>query len=148
MSNPLIATVVTVAFLAPALRAQQPTDAPKPSPSAVTLTGCVSAKPAETGQYTLDEADGIRQFRLTGKGLKKYAGQRVELEGGSPSPKGNGLTVKGGLWPAPTGGARGVAQDPAQAAIAIQQAGSGGGSLGNVPEFRVSKVRVVPGACE
>ena len=56
------------------------------------------------------------------------------------------LAIQGGLWPPPAGGARGVAQDPAQAGVAIQQAGAGSG--GNVPEFRVSKIRIVPGACE
>jgi hypothetical protein len=109
------------------------------------MTGCVSAKPAESGQYTFAEAEGIRQYRLNGKGMKKYAGQRVELVGGSP---GGGLSVKGGLWPPPSGGARGVAQDPSQAAIAIQQAAGGAGGAGVVPEFRVSKVRLVPGVCE
>ena len=144
MSNILIATVVAAAFLGPALQAQQAEPPKPPPPSATTMTGCVSAKPAESGQYTFAEAEGIRQYRLNGKGMKKYAGQRVELIGGSP---GGGLSVKGGLWPPPSGGARGVAQDPSQAAIAIQQA-AGGGGAGVVPEFRVSKVRLVPGVCE
>ena len=81
---------------------------------------------------------------LTGKGLRKFAGQRVEVVGGS---SGGGLTIKGGLWPAPTGGARGVALDPAQAAIANQQARAGG-TAADVPEFKVAKVRIVPGACD
>jgi hypothetical protein len=108
------------------------------------MTGCVSKKPAQSGQYTFDDADGFAQYRLTGKAMRKFAGQRVEIVGGSSSK--SGLTIKGGLWPAPTGGARGVALDPAQEAIAIQQAHTGTG--GEAPEFKVSRVRVVPGACE
>jgi len=131
MPTTLIAALVATAFLGATLRAQQ-ADAPKPPPS---------------GQYTFAETDGIREYRLTGKGLRKFAGQRVELVGGGSPDKG-GLAVKGGLWPPPSGGARGVAQDPSQAAIAIQQAGGGAGTLGVVPEFKVSKVRIVPGACE
>jgi hypothetical protein len=147
MPTTLIAALVATAFLGATLRAQQ-ADAPKPPPAPpVTMTGCVSAKPAPSGQYTFAETDGIREYRLTGKGLRKFAGQRVELVGGGSPDKG-GLAVKGGLWPPPSGGARGVAQDPSQAAIAIQQAGGGAGTLGVVPEFKVSKVRIVPGACE
>jgi hypothetical protein len=143
MSNTLIATVVAASVLGPALSAQQ-ADVPKPPPPPVTMTGCVSTKPATTGQYTFSETDGLREYRLNGKGLRKFAGQRVEVVGGS---SGGGLAIKGGLWPAPTGGARGVALDPAQAAIANQQARARG-TPADVPEFKVSKVRVVPGVCE
>jgi hypothetical protein len=122
----------------PAPQASIPAEAPAP------MTGCVSTKPTASGQFTFAEQDGLRRFRLTGKAVRKYAGQRVEILGGGPS--GKGLVVKGGLWPPVSGGARGVAQDPAQAAVAIQQAGVGTG--GDVPEFRVSKIRVVPGACD
>jgi len=146
MPSTLIAALVATAFLGATLRAQQ-ADAPKPPPPPpVTMTGCVSAKPAPSGQYTFAETDGIREYRLTGKGLRKFAGQRVELVGGGSADKG-GLVMKGGLWPPPSGGARGVAQTPSQAAIAIQQAGGGAGT-GVVPEFKVSKVRIVPGTCE
>ena len=107
MSNTLIATVVAASVLGPGLSAQQ-ADVPKPPPPPVTMTGCVSTKPATTGQYTFSETDGLREYRLNGKGLRKFAGQRVEVVGGS---SGGGLAIKGGLWPAPTGGARGVAAE-------------------------------------
>ena len=143
MSTPLTATIVAAALLGAAPHAQQ-VASPKPSSSPLTMTGCVSEKPT-SGQYTFAEADGFRQYRLNGKGLRKFAGQRVEIIGGSPA---GGLTIKGGLWPAPTGGARGVAQDPTQAAIAAQQAATGTASPGQDPEFKVAKVRAIPGACD
>jgi hypothetical protein len=108
------------------------------------MTGCVSATPDKSGQYTLTEADSPLRYRLTGKRMRKYAGKRVEIVG---PPSGSGLTIKGGLWPPPTGGARGVAQDPAAQAVAIQQAQTGTATPGEIPELRVSKVRAVPGAC-
>jgi hypothetical protein len=106
------------------------------------MTGCVSSKPT-SGQYVFAGANGVGQYRLTGKQMRKYAGQRVEIAGGSPK----GLSIKGGLWPVPSGGARGVALDPSDAAIAIHQGNAGGGA-GAIPEFRVSSVKAVPGACE
>jgi hypothetical protein len=147
MSKMLATALVAAAFAVPALHAQQTPPAAPATPAAAftTMTGCVSKKPAQSGQYSFDDVDGLAQYRLTGKAMKKYAGQRVEIVGAAPSK--GGLTIKGGLWPAPTGGARGVALDPAQEAVAIQQAHTGNGA-GQVPEFKVSNVRVVPGACE
>jgi hypothetical protein len=138
----VMAALVASSIAVPGLSAQQAT-APAPSaPSATTMTGCVSPKPT-AGQYVFADANGVGQYRLTGKQMRKYAGQRVEIAGGSPK----GLSIKGGLWPAPSGGARGVAQDPSDAAIAIHQ-GNAGGAAGAIPEFRVSSVKAVPGACE
>ena len=94
--------------------------------------------------YTFAETDGLREYRLKGKGISKFAGQRVELVGGT---SGNGLSVRTGLWPAPSGGARGVARDPAQESVS-RQPGGGGATGGEFQEFRVARVRAIEGACE
>ena len=147
MSNTLAATLLSALLLMPVVQARQDQApaAPPKSPGPVTMTGCISPKPGTAGQYTFADADGGREYRLSGKGLQKFAGARVELVGGS---SGSGLTVRGGLWPAPSGGARGVALDPAQEAIARQQPGGSAAAGPQFPEFRVSKVRRVEGVCE
>ena len=94
--------------------------------------------------YTFAETDGLREYRLKGKGINKFAGQRVELVGGT---SGNSLSIRTGLWPAPSGGARGVARSPAQESIA-RQPGGGGATTGQFEEFRVTRVRAIEGACE
>ena len=109
------------------------------------MTGCVSAKPATSGQYTFAEAEGLREYRLDGKEVRKFAGQRVEVIGGAPD---KGLSVRGGLWPAPSGGARGVAVDPAQEAVARNRPGTKDGTVREVPEFRVSRIRLASGVCK
>jgi hypothetical protein len=109
------------------------------------MTGCISAKPVPSGQYTFAEADGLREYRLEGKQIRKFAGKRVEVIGGAP---GKGLTVRGGLWPAPSGGARGVALDPAQEAVARNRPGNNDGTVRDVPEFRVSRIRLADGVCK
>lgn len=139
-------------LLGPVVQAQQapapPTASPSPAaktPSPITLTGCISAQPETSGRYTFSEADGLREYRLKGKGIGKFAGKRVELVGG---PSGDGLTIRGGLWPQASGGARGVALDPAQEAVLRQPGGGGAGIGAAFPEFRVARLRPVPGACE
>jgi hypothetical protein len=145
MSNFWIAALVAAGIGAPGQSARPAPPASPATDAATTMTGCVSSKPSPAGQYTFAEIDGLRQYRLSGKKtVRKYAGQRVEIEGGT---RGKGLAIRGGLWPAPSGGARGVAQDPAQASVAIH-GNAGAGSAGAIPEFRVTKVKVVPGACE
>ena len=146
MFSALIAAFVSAGLLAPVVFAQQ---APPPAPSSktpatITLAGCVSAKPEASGQYTFAETDGLREYRLKGKGINKFAGRRVELVGGT---SGNGLSIRTGLWPAPSGGARGVARDPAQESVA-RQPGGGGATGGEFQEFRVSRVRAIEGTCE
>lgn len=146
MSKTPIAILVSAVCLASTLQAQQAQTPPPPSKaSPVTMTGCVSAKPDASGQYMFVDAGELGQFRLTGKSVKKFAGQRVELVGGS---SGNGLTIKGGLWPAPSGGARGIALSPAQEAIARHQPQGRPSPADDAPEFKVSRVRVVDGACQ
>ena len=146
MTSAVIAAFVSSGLLAPVGFAQQ-AQAPAPSsktPPTITLAGCVSAKPEASGQYTFAETDGLREYRLKGKGISKFAGQRVELVGGE---SGNGLSIRTGLWPAPSGGARGVARDPAQESVSRQR-GGGGATGGEFQEFRVARVRAIEGACE
>ena len=146
MSSALIVAFVSAGLMAPVVFAQQ-AEAPAPpskTPTTTTLAGCVSAKPAASGQYTFAETDGLREYRLKGKGISKFAGQRVELVGGTA---GSGLSIRTGLWPAPSGGARGVAQDPTQASVSRQR-GGGGATGSEFEEFRVSRVRAIEGTCE
>jgi hypothetical protein len=146
MSNSLIATFISAVVLVPYVHAQQPQPpAPAPKPTPITMTGCVSATAATSGQYTFAEAEGLREYRLDGKDISKFAGRRVEVIGGE---SGKGLTVKGGLWPAPSGGARGVAIDPAQEAVARNRPGNNDGTARAVPEFRVSRIRLANGVCK
>jgi hypothetical protein len=107
------------------------------------LAGCVSPKPA-SGNFTFTTKDGTK-YRLTGKDIKKYAGQEVEIVGG----EGKKLTVKGGLLPSPNVAAQAGAIDPGQAAVASQPGGttSGTGRV-EVPLFRVDHVRTLGGSCQ
>lgn len=110
----------------------------------ITMTGCVSAKPDANGRYTFDNADGVSRYQLTGRKLAKFAGQRVELVGARPG--GGGIAIKGGLV-GPQAGARGVALDPSQESVKRQPGGGGAGIGPSYPEFKVSKVKGVTGAC-
>ena len=145
---PFIALVAVIVGVS-AAAAQQPEKSEKPSttPAAMTLTGCVSDKPGRSGQYMFQEADGLKQqFRLNGKDIKKYAGLRVEVVAGSPS--GKGLSIRGGLWPSPNAAAQAGALDPAQESIARQPGGANSGAGAEVPELRVTRLRLVEGSCE
>lgn len=110
----------------------------------VTMTGCVSAKPDAKGRYTFENADGISRYQLTGRKLASFAGQRVELVGASRD--GGGLAIRGGLV-GPQAGARGVALDPSQESVRRQPGGGAAGIGPSYPEFKVSKVKTVTGAC-
>ena len=114
------------------------------SPTDITMTGCVSAKPDAKGRYTFDNADGVSRYQLTGRKLKAFAGQRVELVGARPD--GGGVAIRGGLV-GPQAGARGVALDPSQESVKRQPGGGGAGIGPSYPEFKVSKVKTVTGAC-
>jgi hypothetical protein len=104
----------------------------------MTLAGCVSPKPAN-GNFTFTTKDGTK-YQLSGKNLKKYAGQEVEIVGG----EGKKLTIKGGLMPSPNVAAQAGAMDPTQAAIAAQSAGTGS----DLPVLTVSSVRGVSRSCQ
>jgi hypothetical protein len=143
MSKTLLALLAATVSVAPLAGAQDKAPTAK-APGEITMTGCVSAKPDANGQYTFAGADGISRYQLKGRRLSRFAGQRVEVVGGT---SGNGLSVRGGLV-GPMAGARGVALDPAQESI-LRQPGGGGAGIGPAfPEFKVSKVRTVEGACE
>jgi hypothetical protein len=110
----------------------------------LTLTGCISAKP-DRGDYTFTDADGGNQYRLTGKDVRKYAGQRVEVVAERPKK----FEVKGGLYPSPNVAAQAGELNPVESAIATQR-GSGvkSGGAADLPEFRAGRVRAVTGACQ
>jgi hypothetical protein len=109
----------------------------------MTLAGCVSPKPA-SGAFTFTAKDGTK-YRLTGKNIKKYAGQEVEIVGG----EGKKLTVKGGLLPSPNVAAQAGAIDPGQAAIASQPGPTGGGTgTVELPVFTIDHVRGLSRSCQ
>ena len=115
----------------------------KPS-TPVTLSGCVSPKPPAGSSFTFTAKDGTK-YRLTGKNVKNYAGQEVEIVGG----EGKKLTVKGGLLPSPNVAAQAGALDPAQAAIANLPGGGASGTGGvELPEFNVTRVRGLGESCQ
>ena len=146
MSNTLVVTVATVVLMAPLVataQAQKPEPPPPPSTtSPITLTGCVSAAPDASGRYTFAGADGVTQYRLKGNKLSKFAGQWVELAGGTSS--GGPVAMRGGLV-GPLAGARGVALDPSQESVKRQPGGGGAGIGPEFPEFRVARVKSVSG---
>ncbi len=89
-------------LIATALLPQSANQKTPPPPEPLTLTGCVSAKP-DGGDYTFTDGDGGNQYRLTGKDIRKYAGQKVEVVAERPKK----FTVKGGLYPSPNVAASG-----------------------------------------
>lgn len=135
-----LVAAIAIAALLPAVAIAQ-----SQSSTNVTMTGCVSAKPDANGRYTFDNADGLSRYLLTGRKLKGFAGQRVELVGARPD--GGGLAVRGGLV-GPQAGARGVALDPSQESVRRQPGGGGAGIGPSYPEFKVSRVKGVAGTCE
>jgi hypothetical protein len=139
MPRRLVAAIAAAALLPTVVMAQSQ------SPTNITMTGCVSAKPDANGRYTFDNADGVSRYQLTGRKLKSFAGQRVELVGARPD--GGGLAIRGGLA-GPQAGARGVALDPSQESVRRQPGGGGAGIGPSYPEFKVSRVKGVAGTCE
>ena len=125
--------------------AQTPKSSSKEKDSAAsTLTGCVSDSPLPNGDFTFTDGVTGSKFRLTGKGIRQWAGQQVEIVSG-PNKK---LNVKGGLYPSPNIAGQAGAIDPAQAAIARQPGGTASGTGGvDLPEFRVARVRAAGGSC-
>lgn len=136
---------VMAAFAAAVLVAPVAVVAQGQSSTDITMTGCVSAKPDAKGRYTFDNADGVSRYQLTGRKLKSFAGQRVELVGARPD--GGGVAIRGGLV-GPQAGARGVALDPSQESVRRQPSGGGAGIGPSYPEFKVSRVKGVAGTCE
>lgn len=110
------------------------------------LNGCISRDGIRPGQFNFLDNDSGDKYRLTGKNLKKFVGQRVEIVGGPP---GKGVTFKTGLWPSPNVAAQAGAMDPAQAAVARMPGGAADApGPSPLPEFRVVQLHGVDGACQ
>src|ERR1051325_11529230 len=98
------------------------------------LNGCISKDDIRPGQFNFRE-DGGDRYRLSGKNLKKFVGQKVEIVGGPP---GKGVTFKTGLWPSPNTAAQAGALDPAKAAVARFPGGAADApGASTLPEFHV-----------
>ena len=91
----------------------------------------------------MDAASG-GTYRLNGKDLKKYAGQRVRLVG---DPSTQASQIRTGLWPSPNVAAQAGALDPAQESIA-RHSGGAASTPDGTPELRVVRVHGVEGACQ
>ena len=123
------------------IAAQDQTKTPPPT-TTVELTGCVALTPSVTGQFGFVDSATGGAYSLSGKGLKKYAGQRVTIVGDPPTKK--RLQVRVGLWPSANIAGQQGALDPAQESIARN---SGGTTMpGAAPELRVVRVRGAEGA--
>ena len=117
----------------------------KDAPKELRLNGCISRDDIRPGQFNFREDDSGDRYRLTGKNLKKFVGQKVEIVGGPP---GKGVTFKTGLWPSPNTAAQAGALDPAKAAVArFPDGASDAAGVSPLPEFRVIRLRGVEGAC-
>ena len=147
MFSSLFSTFVATMFAMQAASTPAPSPAmPKDTKSTLTLNGCVSRDSAAPGAFTFAETSTGAKYRLGGVGVRKYAGQRVEIIG---APVGRRLTIRGGLLPSPNAAGQAGALDPAQVAIASLPGGtnSGTGTV-ELPEFRVTRVRSLGGACQ
>ena len=132
--------------MASAVGQQAPADEQQKAPSPMTLSGCVGTNQGPQTPVTFSDGDSGDRYRLTGRNLKKYAGQRVEIVG-LPG-KTSKLAVKGGLYPSPNVAAQAGALDPSKAAIALQPGSPETGIGADLPEIRVSRVRVLEGSCK
>lgn len=138
----LLAAIAAIAALAAApLAAQAPADKkPAKPPKTLTLTGCV-ARGANGEDLTITDQSGT--YRLTGKKVSDFVGQRVQIVG---SIFGKKLQIETGLKPSPNVAAQAGAIDPAEAAVA---ASGGSAPTGDVqlPDFRVKTVRPLGAGC-
>jgi len=107
----------------------------------VALVGCVSPNPNQPGGFMLSEADQLSQYKLTGSGLRDFAGKRVQIYGEPPKR----LKIVGGLYPTPNLAAEG-GKDPVKAAMAAATPANTPGGVA-LPEFRVKSIEVVTGSC-
>lgn len=134
--------------LAMSVSAQAPAPAAKPAttpPASITLSGCVSRAPDVTGDFVFVDRTTGAEYRLTGRGIAKYAGQSVEVIGGTRSKR---FSIRGGLRPTPNIAGQAGAIDPARAAVASRPGGGSTGTMGaNPPEFRVTRMRQIEGVC-
>jgi hypothetical protein len=137
--------IVSVATLGAQDQSKSAAQGQAKTPTTIELTGCISVNPAAGGQYAfVDNASG-GTYRLNGKNLKKYAGQRVRIVGDPSASK--RLRIKTGLWPSPNIAAQAGALDPAQESIARHSGGAANLPDGT-PELKVVRVHGVEGACQ
>jgi hypothetical protein len=142
--------VLLVAFhTAPAAAAQAAKPASKAAANdskEIRLNGCISRDTIRPGQFNFLDNDSGDKYRLTGKGLRKFVGHRVEIVGGPP---GRGVTFRTGLWPSPNVAAQAGALDPAKAAVANLPGGAADAvGASPLPEFKVVRLRGVEGVCQ
>ena len=142
LSGMFVAFWLVVSAGGAAAQSRQPS---KDAPTNIELTGCVSLTPGASGQFAIVDAASGNAYRLSGKGIRKYAGQRVTVVGG---PQKRRLGVRFGLWPSPNVAAQAGAIDPAQESIARQPGGPASGAESKLPEFHVVRMRGVEGACQ
>ena len=144
MRNYLSATLgaVLVIVSGATTAAQEQTKTPSTS---VELTGCVSLSPSASGQFAFVDGASGGTYRLSGKGIRKYAGQKVTIVG---DPNSKRLRFRTGLWPSPNVAAQAGALDPAQESIARHSGGAGSMPDANFPELRVVRMRGADGACQ
>ena len=147
MSSSFVTLLIALALPIATVEAQESTAAkPAKPPKEITLSGCVSRGPASNGNFTFVDATTGAEYRLTGRGISKFAGQKVEIVGGSG---GRRLVIRGGLTPSANIAGQASAIDPAQAAVASRPGGGTTGTEGrSMPEFRVTRVRAIKGVCE
>src|SRR5215210_6447673 len=108
-----------------AVTAAAQTATPPSKDKSVTMSGCVTSGTNPQSAMTFADTDTGNKYRLSGKSLKKFVGQRVEIVGGAATSK---FTVRGGLYPSPNVAAQAGALDPAKAAIAAQPGGTQSGT--------------------
>jgi hypothetical protein len=114
-------------------------DAKKP----IVLSGCVSADGSARDLTFTDAASGS-EYRLSGRNVAKYVGQRVEIVGRQEK---TGVKVVGGLKPTPNVAAQAGDIDPARAAVAAAGGGTTGTGSPELPVFRVNSVSAAAGTC-
>jgi hypothetical protein len=121
-------------------------DNAKAAPKEVRLNGCIARDRLPPSQFTFLDDESGSKYRLTGKNLKKFVGQRVQIVGGPP---GKGITFRTGLLPSPNVAAQAGALDPAQVAVANLPGGAADvNANASLPEFHVIRLRGVDGVCQ
>ena len=145
LTGGLLAAMLVFQPAAAAL-AQSAKAPPKAAPKEIRLNGCISHDTIVPGQFNFLDNDGGEKYRLSGRNLKKFVGQRVEIVGGPPGKR---VTFKTGLLPSPNVAAQAGAIDPAKAAVANLPGGAADAAVVSLlPEFHVSRLRGVEGACQ
>lgn len=150
MSRFLMSGVLVAMFASPSIGAQAGAgDTAKPrkdSPQELRLNGCIARDRGTPAQFTFLDNDSGGKYRLTGKNLKNFIGQRVEIVGGPPGKR---ITFRTGLLPSPNTAAQAGALDPAKAAVANLPGGAADANVQSpLPEFHVIRLRGVDGTCQ